>query len=419
MEVVNFPHRLFFKSHLDLCSIVQHISCPSTPEQNEVTKRKHRYIVETGFTMLFYAQLPKNLWIESFLTAVYLINQLPSSVLGTDTQFFKLHEVHPDNSSLKDFGRRCFPYLRDQSKNNLNRSFTPVFSLAIVPRRKSLGVFIRLQREFISPRVVFDESILSYTDPKSLFAFATTGGSFSTNAKCSSGFLSSQQASVAPPVSLPKLLRLTLPVLGNYTWDTSIISITSISSSTTLPPSAPTITLALDSTSPVATPNLDLDPVPKEPKTPLVAHLDSSTSTPASPMVMIDSDAPTLPGTLYIDLPVNPMLGTSMPQSSSTSSGWSLRQLDMKNAFLRGHLKGVAYKNAFCFSLNQLPPSTKISIKLEAKQAEKTQSKQHQNKTRFPASLKLNYCQYSQQTHRFLKNQIPKPKRRDNKDSQQ
>ena len=237
-----------FLSHLDLCSIVQHISCPSTPEQNEVTKRKHRYIVETGFTMLFYAQLPKNLWIESFLTAVYLINRLPSSVLGMDTPFFKLHEVHPDYSSLKDFGRRCFPYLRDQSKNNLNRSFTRVFSLAIVPHKKALGVFIRLQREFISPHVVFDESILSYTDPKSLFSCATTSGSFSTYAKCSSGFLSSQQASVAPPVSLPKLRRLTLPVLGNYTWDTSIISIPSISSSTKLPPSAPTTTLALDFT---------------------------------------------------------------------------------------------------------------------------------------------------------------------------
>ena len=127
----------------------------------------------------------------------------------------------------------------------MNRSFTHVISLAIVPHKKAIGVFIRLQREFISPHVVFDESILSYTDPKSLFSFATTSGSFFTYAKCSSGFLSSHQASVAPPVSLP---------------------------------------------------------------------LDSSTSTPASPMVMIDSDTPTLPGgTLYIDLPVNPMLGTSIP----------------------------------------------------------------------------------------------------------
>lgn len=153
----------------------------------------------------------------------------------------------------------------------MNRSFTHVISLAIVPHKKAIGVFIRLQREFISPHVVFDESSLSYTDPKSLFSFATTSGSFSTYAKCSSGFLSSHQASVSPPDSLPKLGRLTLPVLGNYTWDTSIISITSISSSTTLPPSVPTTTLALDSTSPEATPNLDLDPVPKEPKTPLVA----------------------------------------------------------------------------------------------------------------------------------------------------
>jgi hypothetical protein len=72
--------------------------------------------------MLFHAQLPKYFWVDAFMTAVYLINRLPSSVLKMETPFFKLHETHPDYNSLKVFGCRCFPYLRDYAKKKLTTS---------------------------------------------------------------------------------------------------------------------------------------------------------------------------------------------------------------------------------------------------------------------------------------------------------
>ncbi|KAH0764298.1 hypothetical protein KY285_000169 [Solanum tuberosum] len=70
-----------FIKHLEDCGIVRHISCPNTPEQNGVAERKHRHIVETGLTLLLHANLPLFLWVEAFVTAVFLINRLPSSVL--------------------------------------------------------------------------------------------------------------------------------------------------------------------------------------------------------------------------------------------------------------------------------------------------------------------------------------------------
>uniref|UniRef100_A0A2N9HWT0 Reverse transcriptase Ty1/copia-type domain-containing protein n=1 Tax=Fagus sylvatica TaxID=28930 RepID=A0A2N9HWT0_FAGSY len=72
-----------------------------TPEQNGIAERKHRHLVETGLTMLFHAQLPKYLWVDAFTTAVYLINRLPSSVLQMQTPFYKLYGIHPTYSSLK------------------------------------------------------------------------------------------------------------------------------------------------------------------------------------------------------------------------------------------------------------------------------------------------------------------------------
>ena len=129
-----------FLTHLNMCGIIQHVSCLGTPEQNGVAERKHRHIVETGLTMLFHARLPKNLWIEAFMTTVCLINRLPSSKLAMDTPFFKLHGVHPDYNSLKVFGCRCFPYLQDYAKN-LSPSHIPTSSLGIVCFIKATGVF--------------------------------------------------------------------------------------------------------------------------------------------------------------------------------------------------------------------------------------------------------------------------------------
>jgi hypothetical protein len=126
-----------FLTHLNMCGIVQHVSCPGTPEQNRVAERKHRHIVETGLTMLFHAQLPKNLWIEAFIMAVYLINRLPSSKLAMDTPFFKLHGVHPDYNSLKVFWCRCFPYLRDYAKNKFEPKSYPCIFIGYSPLHKS------------------------------------------------------------------------------------------------------------------------------------------------------------------------------------------------------------------------------------------------------------------------------------------
>jgi hypothetical protein len=183
-----------FLTHLNMCGIVQHVSCPGTPEQNGVAERKHRHIVETGLTMLFHARLPKNLWIEAFMTAVYLINRLPSSKLAMDTPFFKLHGVHPDYNSLKVFGCRCFPYLRDYAKNKFEPKSYPCIFIGYSPLHKGYRcLHPPTKRVYLSRHVVFDEGILPYTDPRALFSSTSTDGSISTYAECVTGFLSSPQ----------------------------------------------------------------------------------------------------------------------------------------------------------------------------------------------------------------------------------
>jgi histone deacetylase 1/2 len=67
--------------------ISHHVSCPHAHQQNGSAERKHRHIVEFGLSLLAHASMPLKFWDEAFLTAVYLINRLPSRIINKDTPF--------------------------------------------------------------------------------------------------------------------------------------------------------------------------------------------------------------------------------------------------------------------------------------------------------------------------------------------
>ena len=58
---------------------IQQTSCTYTPEQNGATERKHRHIVEVARSLLLFAYVPSEYWSEAVLTAVTLLNSIPSS----------------------------------------------------------------------------------------------------------------------------------------------------------------------------------------------------------------------------------------------------------------------------------------------------------------------------------------------------
>jgi histone deacetylase 1/2 len=91
---------------------VEHrVSCPHTHQQNGSAERKHRHIVEMGITLLAHASMPLKFWDEAFLTAVFLINRLPSKVIHDSTPYERLLGHQPDHSFLRTFGCAVWPNL--------------------------------------------------------------------------------------------------------------------------------------------------------------------------------------------------------------------------------------------------------------------------------------------------------------------
>lgn len=66
---------------LKALGVIPESSCPYTPQQNGVVKRKHRHILEVARAVRFQANLPIRFWGECVLSAAYLINRLPTPVL--------------------------------------------------------------------------------------------------------------------------------------------------------------------------------------------------------------------------------------------------------------------------------------------------------------------------------------------------
>ena len=138
-----------FQSFLQQKGIISQRSCPYTPQQNGVTKRKNRHLLDLVRTLMLESFVPPRFWVEALSTAVYLINRLPSPTLHFDSSYSRLFGVPPDYNSLHVFGCVFFvTYLPSNVTSLLPKLFSVLF-LAIVTLIKGLCVMMRMLTSFV------------------------------------------------------------------------------------------------------------------------------------------------------------------------------------------------------------------------------------------------------------------------------
>jgi hypothetical protein len=98
--------RRYFLDH----GIIFQTSCTGTPQQNGRVERKHRHILNVARALRFQGNLPIKFWGECILTAGYLINRTPSTILNGKTPYEMLHGQQPDYEHLRIIGSLCFAH---------------------------------------------------------------------------------------------------------------------------------------------------------------------------------------------------------------------------------------------------------------------------------------------------------------------
>ncbi|GAB2267282.1 hypothetical protein Dimus_038662 [Dionaea muscipula] len=154
-----------FDRFLNTKGILHQLSCPYTPQQNGVAERKNRHIKETAVTMMQQASLPVSFWYHACAFATFLINRMPTPVLGMSSPFEKLFNTMPDLSTIKVFGCAVYPLLSAYNTNKLQAKTDKCVFVGLALGYKGFLCYHKASRRFIISRhVVFDEASYPYAN---------------------------------------------------------------------------------------------------------------------------------------------------------------------------------------------------------------------------------------------------------------
>ena len=109
-----------FRAICDDAGIKHQLTVTYTPQQNGVSERKNRSIMEMARCMLHEKELPKKFWAEAANTAVFLLNRLPTKALNKQTPFEAWHGYKPKVSNLKVFGCICYSLVPSVKRDKLD-----------------------------------------------------------------------------------------------------------------------------------------------------------------------------------------------------------------------------------------------------------------------------------------------------------
>jgi len=147
-----------FRSYLSDQRIIHQTTCPGTPPQNGVAERKNRHLLEVARSLMFQMNVPKYLWSEAVMTATYLINQMPSRILGMKSPVELLLGRHDFKVPPKVFGCVCFVKDHQPTVSKLDPQAVKCVFMGYASTQKGYKCWDPIGRRlFVSMDVIFRE----------------------------------------------------------------------------------------------------------------------------------------------------------------------------------------------------------------------------------------------------------------------
>lgn len=143
-----------FTTFCEGAGIEHQFTAPYTPQQNGVSERKNRTIMEMVRCMLHEKGLPKEYWAEAANTAVFLLNRLPTKAVDGKTPFEAWYGYKPLLKNIKIFGCLCFTYVPQIKRDKLDKKAEPGIFVGYSSTSKAYRVFQPHTRKILISRDV-------------------------------------------------------------------------------------------------------------------------------------------------------------------------------------------------------------------------------------------------------------------------
>lgn len=144
-----------FKNYLKSEGVRHETTIPKTPEQNGVSERMNRSLVESVRTMLYDAGLNKKFWAEALATAVYVRNRCPTSALVGMTPYEAFHGSKPNVKHLRIFGCTAYAHVSKEERGKFDSKSNRCMLLGYGSHQKGYRLY-----DFTRSKVVFSRDVI-------------------------------------------------------------------------------------------------------------------------------------------------------------------------------------------------------------------------------------------------------------------
>lgn len=140
--------------------IIHQKSCVNRPQQNARVERKHKHILEVARALKFQSGLPVSYWGDFVMTAVFIINRLPTPLLKNKSPFEVLYDKPVDYDELRTFGCLVMAPNHTHNVDKLIARAVPCVFIGYPPGQKGYKLIdLSNMQTFVSRDTLFYESI--------------------------------------------------------------------------------------------------------------------------------------------------------------------------------------------------------------------------------------------------------------------
>ncbi|KAI8124587.1 Retrovirus-related Pol polyprotein from transposon TNT 1-94 [Lucilia cuprina] len=148
-----------FDKFLEENGIQRQLTVPYTPQQNGISERANRTIVEMARSMILYSAVDEILWAEAVNTAVYIRNRSITKILTDKTPFEIWHGKKPNVAHFRIFGSPVVALDKTHTKKFSAKGKDYIF-VGYSTTAKAYRLFDVKERKIVDKRdVIFCENV--------------------------------------------------------------------------------------------------------------------------------------------------------------------------------------------------------------------------------------------------------------------